>query len=307
MTSIGETLRSERLRRNLELHRISEDLKISPRLLEAMEADRFDKLPGGVFTRSFVRQYARCLGLDEQEIASSLDRMLNPPSVQPEVAEARPRPTADIALPRVKNWMSASDSRMAWASSLRALALVIVVALGCAAVYSWSQRRQRTVDVHNNAAVAAPIPKVAQSVPAAPDKAADKTSGKLNPTPANATPEAGSAERVAVPVRLQLTADQPVWVQATTDGKQAFSGTIQPHGTQIIEANDRVLLKLGNAGGVRVELNGKPVGTLGNPGEVLRVQFTSGGFQIVPAEAPTPDDGPSEPGDSPGEPLASPL
>lgn len=300
MTSIGETLRSERLRRNLELHRISEELKISSRLLEAMEADRFDKLPGGVFTKSFVKQYARHLGLDEEEMAASLERMLNPPSVQQEVSEAKRRRAADIALPRVKDWVSASDSRFAWSSSLRSLALVVVVVLACAAVYSWSQRRQRPLGVANHAPVVAQAAKAPQSVPPAPDKTPDKAEA----TPANSLREAGSAERLAAPVRVQLTAEESVWVQATTDGKRAFSGTIEPHGIQIIEANDHVLLKLGNAGGVRVELNGKPVGSLGSEGEVLRVQFTSGGFQIVPAEAPTPEDGPSAPGDSPSEPLA---
>ena len=66
MTSIGETLRRERVKRNLDLDRISNELKISSRLLEAIEAERFDKLPGGVFVKSFVRQYARLLELDEE-------------------------------------------------------------------------------------------------------------------------------------------------------------------------------------------------------------------------------------------------
>ncbi len=295
MTSIGETLRSERVRRNLELDQISKELRISGRFLEAMEADRFDKLPGGVFTKSFVRQYARQLGLDEQEMAASLERMLNPPAVPPEAPEVKPRANVDIALPPVKNWTSAGDSRFAWPSSLKALALVVVVMLVCAAVYSWSQRGPSPAGPRNAPVVTA-IPTTPRPVPAAPAEIPHTTGA----TPAAAPSEGGSAERLASAVRLQLTAVAPVWVQATTDGKRAFSGTIEPHGTQIIEANDRVLLKLGNAGGINVELNGKPVGPLGKDGQVMRVQFTSGGFQILPAEAPTDEDGSSEP----GEPVA---
>ena len=59
---IGETLRRERLKRNLDFEQISRELKISRRFLEAIENDQFDKLPGGVFAKSFVRQYARLLG-----------------------------------------------------------------------------------------------------------------------------------------------------------------------------------------------------------------------------------------------------
>jgi cytoskeleton protein RodZ len=300
MTSIGETLRGERLRRNLELPQISHTLKISAKFLEAMEADRFDKLPGGVFTKSFVRQYAQYLGLDDQEIAASLQRMLEPPSVAPEVSEAKPQVAVNIDLPRVTNLLSVSDSRSAWPSSLKALALVVVVVMVCSAVYSWSQRGRRSAAAPGNAAVAAQKTNSPQPLLVKPVEAAQKL--------AASPPDAATAERLAAsPVRVQLTAEKAVWVQATTDGKSAFSGTIEPSASRIIEANDRVFLKLGNAGGVRVWLNGKPVGPLGTEGEVLRVQFTSGGFQIVPAEAPapTPDDGPSEPGDSPpGEPLA---
>jgi cytoskeleton protein RodZ len=62
MLSVGETLRAERLKRNLGLDQIASELKISSRFLEAIETEQFDKLPGGVFTKSFVRQYARLLG-----------------------------------------------------------------------------------------------------------------------------------------------------------------------------------------------------------------------------------------------------
>ena len=66
MSSVGETLRRERLRAGLDLENISRDTKISVRMLELIEGDRFEKLPGGVFARSFVRQYARAVGLDEE-------------------------------------------------------------------------------------------------------------------------------------------------------------------------------------------------------------------------------------------------
>ena len=81
MTSIGETLRRERLRRHLDLDQVSRETKISTKLLDAIEAERFDKLPGGVFTKSFVRQYARMLGLDEDEIVGELEHALRPRSL----------------------------------------------------------------------------------------------------------------------------------------------------------------------------------------------------------------------------------
>src|SRR6266699_772896 len=69
MTSVGETLRSERLKRNLSLDQISRELKISGRFLEAIETEHFERLPGGLFAKSFVRQYARLLELDDEDLA----------------------------------------------------------------------------------------------------------------------------------------------------------------------------------------------------------------------------------------------
>ena len=54
-----------------------------------------------------------------------------------------------------------------------------------------------------------------------------------------------------------------------------------------MEANEKVLLRLGNAGGVTITLNGKPIGAVGPKGQVRTVQFTSGGFQIVAAPKPS--------------------
>ena len=63
MTSIGERLRRQRLQNRISLERVSLETKIGIRLLEAIEAGQFEKLPGGVFRRSFVLQYARALEL----------------------------------------------------------------------------------------------------------------------------------------------------------------------------------------------------------------------------------------------------
>ena len=78
MTPVGETLRRERLKRNLDFEQISRELKISTRFLEAIENEQYDKLPGGVFAKSFVRQYARLLGLDEDDLAGQLQRFCAP-------------------------------------------------------------------------------------------------------------------------------------------------------------------------------------------------------------------------------------
>src|SRR3954454_4353762 len=116
MTPVGETLRSERLKRNLAIEEISKDLKISVRFLQAIEEDRFDRLPGGVFAKSFVRQYARYLGLDEEQIAAQVQQTLSP-LPEPSQLTDRPKPAgfAPLDVPKVDDeWQTVGDRGMQW-------------------------------------------------------------------------------------------------------------------------------------------------------------------------------------------------
>lgn len=70
MTSFGEMLRRERELRGVSLREIADSTKISVRFLQALETDRLDVLPGGVFRRAFVKQYARHLGLDAERLVA---------------------------------------------------------------------------------------------------------------------------------------------------------------------------------------------------------------------------------------------
>ena len=78
MKPFGKNLIKEREARGVSLEDISEYTKISVRMLKAIETERFDQLPGGIFNKSYVRQYARYLGLDEEQIASEYLRAAAP-------------------------------------------------------------------------------------------------------------------------------------------------------------------------------------------------------------------------------------
>jgi cytoskeleton protein RodZ len=76
-TSIGEKLRLARETRGIALRDISEQTRISMRYLEAIEADDYRRLPGGIFNRSFIRAYAKQIGYDEQEALEEYSTMMH--------------------------------------------------------------------------------------------------------------------------------------------------------------------------------------------------------------------------------------
>jgi cytoskeleton protein RodZ len=74
--SIGEQLRLAREGRGIPLREICEQTRISVHYLEAIEANDYKRLPGGVFNRSFIKAYARCVGYDEREAIEGYTRYL---------------------------------------------------------------------------------------------------------------------------------------------------------------------------------------------------------------------------------------
>ncbi len=78
-TGIGPTLREARNRRKVDLSEVEAAIKIRVRYLQAMENEDWDVLPGGAYTRGFIRTYASYLGLDGERLADDYRRGTAPP------------------------------------------------------------------------------------------------------------------------------------------------------------------------------------------------------------------------------------
>lgn len=84
----GDGLRTERERRGIALDDIAVATRVSVRNLQALEAERFQELPGGVFNRGIVRAYARFCGLDEDGTVTAYSDALRSQGVDPEQQHA---------------------------------------------------------------------------------------------------------------------------------------------------------------------------------------------------------------------------
>ena len=268
MNNISETLRRERLRQGLDLQKLSDITKISTRMLQAMEAGDLSKLPGGVFTRSFFKQYAIALGVDPASIESEI-RQLSP-EPQP-VVETRPNEVHfkpfESSEPRSNSLTGAS----VW---------VVVALLGCGAVYYFAKNYQSTP-------AARPV-ESSLSHDAAPPAATTKSQDM--PAPAAATvPSTPAASTGAGSLQVVLNASEKSWVSIHVDGKLVFSGILQPNDRREISAEEKVKVVAGNAGGIDISLNGKDLEAMGPRGQVRTVEITRAGAQVV---SRTPKPGP---------------
>ncbi|HVN03275.1 MAG TPA: RodZ domain-containing protein [Bryobacteraceae bacterium] len=303
MSPVGETLRRERLQKGLSLDQISRETKISTRLLEAIEKDQLDRLPGGVFAKSFVRQYARFLGLDEEELASEVEKQINSNADLPAFAVSQPEPSFKV--PPVPAWESTGGRSN---SILPALAMVVAVMLVCSAVYVWWQRSNKAapppekVSVVRNSAPPAAAPSavtkstepapVTPAVSHNPAPPADTEVAQSTPAPTESGTSAAppAASNPDAKLHVSLTADAEAWVQVWADGKCVIVGTLHPNETRTAEAVDAMRIRTGNAGDLQVSVNGKSAGPLGPKGQIRTLEITPQGVQILaPPPKPAPE------------------
>jgi cytoskeleton protein RodZ len=290
MTSIGETLRRERLRRGWNLELIAAETKIGLHFLQAIEADQFDRLPGGVFARNFTRQYARFLGLDEEDIVHAFRQQFEEPAIP--VPDRQPEPPS----PNVRHFAAFEDfrDRVRSDSSLSAFVWLIIVMLACAGVYSFWQRARRAPESARGpvAEAKATQRRVAQPASLKPGAAAvpAQETPKPDPQPAAAIPATAKADQgVSNPaMRVAFTASEPVWVSIKSDGERAYTGTLE--GERQFDAARKMTVLVGNAGSLAVSLNGNPVGPIGPRGEIRLLVLTPKGGHVVPRTPPTSED-----------------
>ena len=303
MNSIGERLRQERLRQGFDLSQISDLTKISFVMLEAIEADDLESLPGSFFTRSFVRQYAQALGLDEVEFEPELRRRAgfgHPAADQPENAlphlVAGPVPVRAARRAPKRHWLGS-------------LVTFVLILAACSAGYKWQKTRANSakppaISVAGRTPSPAPPAATPKAVPAAtpanspaarPPAAAAVATPAVEPfIEAAAAPPPEPATGTAA-IRLEVRAASEAWVRVISGGRLLWSGVLQPNEARVFEGADSMTLRAGNAGALAVTFNGRPLGELGPQGQVRTIEFTPSGFKFVTPAPATPAPPPEEP------------
>jgi cytoskeletal protein RodZ len=242
----GADLRRERIVREVSLEEISAATKISTRLLSALEEGDRTKLPAPVFTRGFIRAYCLHLGLDPVE------------KVNAYLAEVEPTAAPLPSLPKPGGGGSRFlRGRRSTAGTILGCVTAVLLLLGLIA--SPEHRR----------------PKVARTTvaPRIEPVSFKNVAPSNEPTPLirdDATEFETTTTTTANGVALELQFDESSWIEISADGEKVFGGTISAGTSRKFEARKTFSLTLGNAGGVRVSLDGRPLAPLGRPGEVVR-------------------------------------
>jgi cytoskeleton protein RodZ len=261
----GSKLREARERRGITLREIANTTKISVSALEALERNDISRLPGGIFSRAFVRSYANEVGLDpEQTIQEFIAQF-------PHDSVTAGHPTSEQS---DDNEVHESNRRMATVF-VRLVAISVPIV---AAVLYFSRGGRPTPGPETAPASQSPeLPAVPP--PAQPEAASLPNASSLPPSAADGrTPAviktAPSAQRLTV----ALVATGPCWISATVDGERVVERELRAGERQIFVGRD-IVLNVGDAAAVDVTLNGVGARRLGNSGQVVTVRMTPANFR----------------------------
>lgn len=272
----GEVLRRERLRRRLSLIDVGQRTKIHPRLLEAMENGDDRSLPAPVFAVGLMTTYARFLGVDPAPIVQAYRSRVA-------VAQKLPRTyrvPRGIQLPGL---------------ALPSAVVGVAVALALYLYQQYAAYVTGAAFVHappmTSAMVIPPTPRARADLPLLPPTPTSRPTPVVTPTAVQrqtsslppippiptpvATPPPTATPTVLRAVKIDAKATARVWVQVQADDRVIFSGILMAGDTRAWTAKQKLMVWAGNGGSVIVTFDGKPLGPIGRPGEVVKVTWTA--------------------------------
>jgi cytoskeleton protein RodZ len=320
--TLGKYLKNQRESKKISLREVAKNTRVREHLLRAIEEDQYHALPPTTYVKGFLLAYAKYLKLDPNEVLLRYERVLKgepvtplptePPKAKKKIPPAEPpKPKEKVSPPepsKPKEKIPPTESpkpkqeipptqpskpkqKVLWNTKQTWVVVgVIVASLIVFYLFFPHPSKPPMEPVPEKHALEKPIPEkpvVEEKPPLAPSPPVAVTT----PVPPF-TPSPPASTTTSVPEKrtfsLQLKAVEETWVSLQVDDQPAKEMTFKAGEGISVQASNRIRIIIGNAGGLDLILNGKPLDKFGKPGEVLTLLFTSQGVEVKRPEKPKP-------------------
>ena len=238
MKPIGKILRKTREKKGLSLEEAASQTRIHHGVLKNLEDDNFHLLPSPAYVKGFLKRYGEYLGLQSGPLIE-------------EYLSTHPREPEQVLALKGKKIPRLRLDKFIVLGGLTA-ALIIILISGFFAIRGLLSRKS------------------AHSIKGAEQAAA---SAKVKPVEANLPlppPPVTSVKKVSGPLRLEVFAEKDGWLEVRCNGKLLFQGVLSQGDREVWQGEDKIRLRIGNAGAFKLNLNGNSLGKSGKEGEVLK-------------------------------------
>lgn len=276
---VGDILRRERERQNLSIKDIEKATSIRALYIEAIEKSENDKLPGEVYTKGFIKNYANFLKLDSESLVRQYRDEVSPvPTVsrsgdstgeaqssesqsseQTSTDAPKPEKEPELVTKNVsRSERSASTGEGGNRTSMLAVAAVLALAIIGGLFYYFNS-------VEGGELASKPV-EPAQKIEQATTETASESE---KPATTNVASAAASTDGVNLEAKFSANC----WTRVEVDGILAYEGTAEPGQSLSWKANDRISVTAGNAGAIEFVENGVNLGVAGAVGDVIEKTF----------------------------------
>lgn len=271
MPTLGEELKRLRENKDLSIREVAEATHIGGRFLQAIEADNYSILPGGIFNRGFVRSYARFVGLDEEQALLLYNQQL-----EAQGGEA-PRSMAP-SLDGIEEEVASP-----WGSIALIIIILLLLSAGIYTAYRWFKGEDATNQI---VVTSTPTPSASASPSTEPNATPTATETASPTTPPSASPATTpSASPSPAPplngnlqVKVQIGSES-CWLKVWIDANRPADGVLNPGDVREFSASEKMILSFGNITGVTATLNGRPMKLTPTKGTQSYVVLTKDNYQ----------------------------
>lgn len=261
--SVGTILKEARLAKGLSIADAEQATSVRARYLEAVENDEYEKTPGEVFLKGIIRNYGNYLGLDGLELVK-LYKANHQGVAAENINSAGIREVEKVRLNiqlKEKCDIGSGTGRfempqLPMKQIAAGLAVVVLLGIGYVAV-------PKVIDYFKN------MPQAEQ---------------KQEEVQANAS-TAVKPPSVLDKVQVEMEAKDSCWTEVTADGKEVFVGMLNAKDKRTFEAKDKIVVKYGNIGAMKLVVNGQPVDLKGEHGVAVKTYLRANATAEAPQTA----------------------
>jgi cytoskeleton protein RodZ len=264
--TVGHRLKAERERRNLSSQKAADELHLDGWIIDALEAEDYERIGPSVYAKGHLKRYAALLGLPAAEIMQGYDSRAHVP-----------KPPASQAANVKMRSDAPAISNLPWPQVVGSVAVALLV-IGVLWWKPWHQRGSARVatppaaanpgpaaadgtahsagaSVATDAMSAASVPATVSTSTSSSPTSAPQSSAAAAPAAADANPMAGTGR-----ARLRLSFSADSWVDVhDAAGRRAFAGNGRANSVRTIAGIAPMRVYLGFASGVQLEINNRAV------------------------------------------------